>query len=63
MDSKSKATDYIVNSGKACITCKLLDFIYDKVDKNQAHRIGSIQQDLSTPEVKGQIELVEDQGI
>ena len=52
MNSEGQATAYIANSGKACISTELADLIHDKVQKNQTHKIGTIQQELCMPEKK-----------
>ena len=40
---------------QARISSKLADIRYDKVENNQVPRIETIQQELSTPEVKERI--------
>ena len=57
MDSEGKTTNYIVNSGKICISSKFADLIYNEVEKNQVLRIQTIHQELSISKVKELIEL------
>ena len=54
---KVSQAHYIVNRDKACISSKLADLIYNKVEKNQVLRIENKQQGLNTTEVKGRIVL------
>ena len=61
INSKGTSAFCIVNNDKACISTELVDFIYNKVEKNQVLWLQTIQQELCKPQKQEYMELDEKQ--